>query len=223
MRICTLLALFALLSGCKSNSTEEKTPPLDPLVEDTGFQMASPDQSLKPAWETGWEMDTIIAWTDLNGFNQAFFAHKETVKPEDPESGFIPVSRELEVRHYVRQDTGLQLLRKVFDFTRDCGFDNMAYFRKASLGAMDVDENGVGELSFAYMLGCTSDLSPQTLKLLVLENGEKYIIRGNTRFPPEVGMDDIGGDKEVDPSVLEATKAIQDHMDAAWEVHSVWP
>jgi hypothetical protein len=35
-------------------------------------------------------------------------------------------------------------------------------------------------VTFAYTLACRSDVSPVTFKLLMLENGRKYIVRGES-------------------------------------------
>jgi hypothetical protein len=39
---------------------------------------------------------------------------------------------------------------------------------------------------FAYTLQCASDVSPATFKLLLLEDGRKYIVRGRTWTNPLV-------------------------------------
>jgi hypothetical protein len=51
----------------------------------------------------------------------------------------------------------------------------------------DLDHDGVGEVTFAYLLNCAGDVSPARLKLLVLEDGAKYIIRGSSYARPGDG------------------------------------
>jgi hypothetical protein len=96
-----------------------------------------------------------------------------------------------------------------------CDYDNVTGFAEGSLQITDVDGDGVGEITFAYRVGCVSDMSPVTLKLLVLEGGEKYIIRGTTVIDFGDG-DRVGGDKNVDASLKKAPAAIREHADAQW-------
>jgi hypothetical protein len=64
------------------------------------------------------------------------------------------------------------------DGVESCGHDVTAAFRPGSLGVTDLDHDGVGEVTFAYLLRCAGDVSAARLKLLVLEDGAKYIVRG---------------------------------------------
>ena len=51
-------------------------------------------------------------------------------------------------------------------------------FKTGSPALTDNDHDGVAEVTFAYLRGCSGDVSPSTFKLLVLEGGTKYIVRG---------------------------------------------
>lgn len=68
------------------------------------------------------------------------------------------------------------------DATTDCAdADLRAEFLDDSVRVTDEDGDGKVELSFAYDLNCTTDVSPSTRKLLVLEGGDKHILRGTAR------------------------------------------
>ena len=66
------------------------------------------------------------------------------------------------------------------DQTEKCDADMTVELRDAALEVTDLDRDGFGELTFAYALNCTSDMSPATLKLLTIEKtvstarAEKY-------------------------------------------------
>ncbi len=140
-------------------------------------------------------------WQDQNGENIALFTTTE---------------EELYVFHYAVKEGQKSLLRKVYDFEKDCEFDLFIEFIPNSIFVTDLDANDLGELTFAYQKTCASDVSPKTLKLLMLEDKEKYIIRGTTEINMG-GNDIIGGDKEMDPSFDGAPKMFRDHADKVWD------
>jgi hypothetical protein len=82
---------------------------------------------------------------------------------------------------------------------------------------MDLDNDNYGEITFAYIKTCTSDVSPMTLKLLTLENGEKYIIRGSTRI--DWGDGDVsGGEKNIDPSFKNGPSVFLSNANKIWKM-----
>lgn len=82
--------------------------------------------------------------------------------------------------HLVLAGGSRRLLRHVQDGVAACGFDVTAAFVPGSLQVADRTADGLGEVTFAYLTACRSDVSPSALKLLVLQNGAKYILRGET-------------------------------------------
>ena len=138
-------------------------------------------------------------WKDANGENVILFTNNET---------------ELFVYHYVFLANGEKLLRKVYDFIKDCEFDMFLKFISDSIIVTDLDQNDIGEITFAYRKACVSDVSPIGLKLLVLENGNKYIIRGNSIT--DLGEFKIGGEKNVDVSFDNAPEEFLKHANAIW-------
>lgn len=138
-------------------------------------------------------------WKDANGENVVLFINNET---------------ELYAYHYVFTTKGEKLLRKVYDFIKDCEFDMFFNFVEDSITVTDLDQNDIGEITFAYRKACVSDVSPIGLKLLVLENGNKYIIRGNSIT--DLGEFKIGGEKNVDTSFNNAPEKFLKHANAVW-------
>ncbi len=64
----------------------------------------------------------------------------------------------------------------------------------------DLDDDGTAEVSFAYATACRGDVSPATLKELVLEGDRKYIIRGRSFL-------DARNTRELGPSAVLTGKA----------------
>ena len=72
-----------------------------------------------------------------------------------------------------------------------------------------------------YRLGCTGDASPVPLKLMMLENSDKYAIRGTTLVDLDKiygGGGKLGGEKEVDASFKNAPKGFLDFANEQWEI-----
>ncbi|MDF2695695.1 MAG: hypothetical protein K0S65_4078 [Labilithrix sp.] len=102
------------------------------------------------------------------------------------------------------------------DKVENCDADLSVAFRDAALEVTDLDSDGLGEITFAYSLNCATDMSPADLKLLTLENGEKYILRGKTRVAA-MGTDPAtGGEFTIDPSFKSGPPAFLEHAKASW-------
>lgn len=108
-------------------------------------------------------------FTDANGVNLVVMTASGTT------SGAAP-RRLLQVSHVVRSAAGDRELRQVKDLV-ECDAVT-ADFADDTLRVTDLDHDQLAEVSFAYSTWC--DLSGDTVtkqKLLLLENGTKYILR----------------------------------------------
>jgi hypothetical protein len=83
------------------------------------------------------------------------------------------------------------VLREIRDGVSDCEFDVTSSFIPDSLEVRDSDEDAIGEVVFAYRIACRSDVSSAEQKLLLLEDGKKYILRGRTSSPFEPFEDPV--------------------------------
>ncbi len=153
----------------------------------------------------------VVSWEDAAGMGYAVFSTEEKVKAKkDVELR----SKSLFVTVFSGKEGKLKKVREVRELANACPFDLTNEVRDTSVGVTDLDADGIGELTFAYVVGCRSDVSPLTMKLLLLEGKDKHILRGETRVNPGDGP--VGGSFEADfgkkapPSFLEhATKAWQ--------------
>jgi hypothetical protein len=157
---------------------------------------------LRPAGQ----LVTALAWTDTAGENVAAFWRRL-----DENKGRARLQVDLWSRKPGKPGA---LLRSVKDAVLDCEFDLVAEFVDAALGVSDLDGDGIGELTFAYRTTCTSDVSPLSLKLLVLEQRDKFIVRGSTRVDVGGGQL-VGGEKKADPALKRQPKVLA-HANAVW-------
>tara|TARA_B110000285_G_scaffold184112_1_gene208569 strand:- start:2757 stop:3458 length:702 start_codon:yes stop_codon:yes gene_type:complete len=141
-----------------------------------------------------------LTWIDKNGENLALFTKK----------GF-----EIWVYHYAFTNGSPKLLRKVRDNEFNCEYDMSLDFMKKTIGVTDLDRDNYGELTFAYEKGCRSDVSPLDMKLLMIENGDKYIIRGSQTLD----MDDYTyhGTKIIDPAFYNGPSSFLNHASNVWD------
>lgn len=114
-------------------------------------------------------------------------------------------------------------LRAVRDNVEACPVDLTLRFEPKALGLTDLDGDDVDELTFAYWLSCRGDVSPDSLKLLIMEGDDKYIIRGQGHFSEgcgdgvdedELGCKDV---KQVDASFENRPPQFLGHALEVWE------
>lgn len=155
-----------------------------------------------------------LRWRDRKGENWLVMTRGERRKRLGPDreprrSAFVYA------RHSVRSGKRLRRARQVRDHIKRCEADLTLRFLPKSFGITDLDGDGVGEVTFAYALGCRSDVSPITLKLLLLEGGKKYILRGTTRVKVS-DSEHMGGKLRVDRSFSRGPSAFLDHARQLW-------
>lgn len=154
----------------------------------------------------GKELKTV-SWDDGNGNN--FFGIFWEEKKAD---------NKVELSAYHAADMGgknFKVLRKLIDFVEDCEFDRILDYIPGSLTVTDLDSNRYGEVTFLYQMGCVSDVSPLDAKLMLLENGEKYAIRGTTTIKMNGGV--IGGKQKASQNFSEAHDALRTYAEAQWD------
>lgn len=164
------------------------------------------DKALRPKgqWLYG------VVWTDSRGDNLVAFAASDKQLPA--KGGADPLrSRTLQVRHFADG----KLVREVNDKVERCPFDLTLELLPAAHAVTDLDGDGQGEVTFAYRLGCRSDVSPLDLKLLLLEDGAKYILRGSTKVFD--GNRHVGGDFKAEPALASWPAAFGQHARRLWQ------
>lgn len=123
------------------------------------------------------------------------------------------VSRAILAKHYIKKSNGeLEMIRQITDYENKCEFDNDLHFIEKSLVISDLDKNQYAEITFMYKVGCRSDVSPIALKLMVIENGNKAAIRGNT-IPKGMGTQH---EKYPDGAFNKLPKVIQNQANKLW-------
>lgn len=155
-------------------------------------------------------------WEDAQGTNYMLLTRTANRLNPPDEYGIETQSARLYAYHYLQQGNGFRLLRQISDFIDDCELDMTVAHVPDSLAITDLDEDGLSEVSFLYELACRGDVSPPDLKLMMLENGEKYPIRGTSIV--DVGNGErYGGEKrfgvEFDTAPVSFRRFAGEHWD----------
>lgn len=105
----------------------------------------------------------------------------------------------------------------VRDMVDECEMGGLSVrFHDDATAVTDLDHDGLAEVTFAYEVACRSDVSPATYKLLVLEDGTKYILRGTTRVDPSGDGSVAGGSFTPDPAAARWPAAFLEHAKRRW-------
>jgi len=151
------------------------------------------------------KLSKAVGWPDKNGDNVVVFAVRwvGTVEEHDPLKNVY-----LTVEHLAYRQGAKKVLRTVKDSKESCDDAAMtAAFLDDALGLADLDDDGFGEITFAYRITCQGHHTPFTLKLLVLENEDKYILRSTS---PST--------YEIDPSFRAGPPPFLEHAEARWRL-----
>ncbi len=156
------------------------------------------------------------SWMDENGTNYFIRTITEIDMAYPVTDGEEMDSQYLYAYHYALNQKGeMTLLKETTDFVKDCEFDIVLSHELDALTLTDIDEDNVGEITFIYRTACTSDVSPSTQKLIMLENGDKYPLRGTTKVM------DIGGEFEAGEEFSSAPDGFLTHAEELWNKHIV--
>lgn len=128
-----------------------------------------------------------FAFLDRNGTNYVVFTRQD--------KGDLDHIRDstLTIAHVVQRDDQVRDIRHYKERIHDCDFDIILTPLFGDWSVSDVNHNGIGEANFAYTAACVSDVSPLPHKVFITEDGDKYVLRGETQLPAVMGDDDIGG------------------------------
>jgi hypothetical protein len=127
-----------------------------------------------------------ITWTDAGGRNLLVLSRREL----EGKPGVLtePPAPTRTVRvyadHLVTKDGRTRQLREVRDGVSDCELEITAEAGDGSLRVTDADHDGLGEVSFAWRLGCHSDVSEDDFRLVLLEGGAQYLVKGSSYADP---------------------------------------
>ena len=172
--------------GNSSNSTEASG---DDGLKNLSYEVGTLPQSVKYDGK-------VVAgakWDDNNGQNILIITETAEKNQSNDER-----MKELFAYLYVVNGSDTKLLWRVNDFIKDCPLDITMNYLQKSLIVTDLNNNGIAENTFLYIMSCRGDVSPEDMKLIMHEGETKYAIRGSRKL--EMSGESYGGETKVDPS-----------------------
>jgi len=104
------------------------------------------------------------------------------------------------------------------DMVANCTSGTLAAkFHEAAFAITDLDHDGIAEITFGYELSCRSETVPGAYKLIVLEDGAQYMLRGETRIDSGGVLARPGGGFEPDPPAARWPPGFLDHAKQLWQ------
>ncbi|NHB67132.1 COG3650 family protein [Perlabentimonas gracilis] len=153
-------------------------------------------------------------WNDRNGENVVILSEKfEEVASWGPPSSNIS----LYAYHYANSGNGFNLISTHTDSQLDCDFENRARFMENETRVTDADNNGTSEVTFIYRTGCSSELSPDGLVLVTMENGKKFTVEGSTRVNLDASIPAMGGETNISQEFHKADYRLLRNALETWE------
>ncbi len=202
----------------QSSSTKEETSVKTKLpggIEDLTYDVTSAPDGMK------YEGNIVAGakWKDDNGLNTIIIT--ETKITEKEESGDLPYSRSKQLfgYQYITSGGDTKQIWKINDFVKDCPVDLDLSYMKNSLSITDLNNNGIAESTFLYLLACRGDVSPEDMKLIMHEADKKYAIRGTTKI--KLSGETYGGDTKIDKSFDDAPGGFLDYAKSEWSKRQV--
>lgn len=149
------------------------------------------------------------SWNDNNGFNILIITETKE-KYENTNSDLELGSKELYGYQFIIESNSRDEVWKIQDFVKDCPEGIELFYVKGSLSITDINNDGIGESTFLYVVDCLGDVSPMGLKLMMHEGKNKYAIRGQTIVGSQ------GGDMKADKSFDSAPNGFLEYAKTQW-------
>jgi hypothetical protein len=175
-----------------------------------------PMDELDPKIKTEGEIKLVKSWDDNNGANFFVVSRSADYEKYDKETEQNAQNADLFVYHYILNEEGnYSLKRKITDFIKACPLDLKLDFQDESLTITDLDKDGYAEITFVYRMACRGDVSGSDQKLMLLEDGEKYAIRGTCNT--QLGDEFFKGSMTMGDEFKKAPKSLQEHAKKMWK------
>lgn len=237
-QVAAFVLAAATLTACDKTETKTPTPPepsleevAPPMVEEaTNTPPPSPPTAIEEVTELpyqnkapdGFEMPgkivAALGWQDKYGENALVFS--ETLTTTGAAKNLL-----LQAKHARNMGDSWEEVRAFKELVKNCKEDDvLTPIATDAWTITDIDHDGVGEATFAYSAGCRSD-SETSLKhkVLMIEDGEKYALRGTTKVVDGPVAADAAGDLffntkggEFKPDFERAPAGFQAHAEKVW-------
>jgi len=210
-----VIVLFFTFSCNNNNSDSNNVVNSDNQQENENldFKILSFSDSEIPNNLYSGTITTGKKWQDKAGINYFFISEKTVSRDTDSET---ISTYKINGYHYIKSNGEFKLIREIKDYINECDAILDCGLMENSLELTDINDDNYGEISFVYYMYCAMDLSPSAMKLMLLENGEKYPIRGSSYI--QMGQNSrMGGKTNIDPAYNTAPDGFKDFAERKWK------
>lgn len=176
------------------------------------FKGKLPDDGLLTKDLIKGKFESILGWTDKYGMHALVFSKTESTK-EDTTSAMIIA----EV--FMREGDAWTSQRQLKASVDKCDFDTELKIHTGDWSIADLNKDDLAEVTFAWSVGCRSDVSPITHKVLLISDkdgtSEKYVLRGETAI--KIGDINEGGKFKADKAFESVPKEFLTHAKMVWK------
>jgi len=150
-----------------------------------------------------------VKYTDSEGEHLVITTETgwQRVKTKD----FEGKSMELFAYSYLRTGDDYKLLWKTYDGEKACEFDVFAGFIPKTFEVTDLNNDGKAEVWLMYVVVCTSDVSPEPMKIIMHDGVKKYAVRGENR------VDGAGGKYTFDEAFKTGPEVFRNYATTLWK------
>jgi len=211
MKNVTILILLSLFISVYSNATQSfGEPKTMPLSKSDLKQLRIP--------YNGMFVDGV-KWKDTQGNHVVFYAATGLYESREEEPG-DGLSAEIFAYHYIYGDNPNHA-KQVWDFQKaelNCPLAALLEFIDGSFHVTDINNDGIAEVWFAYRGGCSGDISPWGMSVVMYEGNKEYKMSGDVKIILG-GGEQAGGKYEFDRNFRSAPDAIRKFADDLWKKH----
>lgn len=162
----------------------------------------------------------LYKWEDKGGKNYFIISTIETLNSSAKTSIYNEdcngdcYDKEIYAYHFIGTDS---VICKSLDFIKACNYDNIVEARENATTITDINKDGLCEIWFMYSMACTSDVSCRTLKLLLFDQSQKFIVRGTSQASKNQIDKEYGGKYIPDVSFSKLSEQYQLFAKKLWK------
>jgi len=220
--ILVFILAMTLIAGCSKKDDKGLTDKTikDPNTRDSVSEISYKIEEIPKTMIYSGTVVASVNWKDKNGLNFVIISEtkEKTKEVTDGNNNKNSVkSKELFGYQYIMKNDSADILWRIQDFQEKCNSDLFLNYVSNSLSVTDVNKNDIGECTFLYTMGCMSDVSPLTYKLLMREGIDKYVIKG-TQLVVTPNFKPYGGEINIDKSFDNAPAGFLDYAKQQWKI-----
>ena len=227
-KIVTILSILALIvSSCgqatnKQTQSEQEKQQSEESINGTDtlsevLKINDVSQLPKGITYEG-EFKEGFQYSDKSGKHIAIITEKRVIH-EDKYENEVESAELFAYNFAVNEDNSTKQQWRVYDFDKDCQLDVAADFINDTFQITDLNNNGIAEIWFAYILGCTGDISPLSMKVIMYEGKQKFAMRGTQKIILQGEI--YGGGYQFDSAFNNGLKIFRNFAQKLWNEHGI--